>query len=208
MTVRQYPVNLVLEGRPVLVVGGGAVAVGKVTGLLEAGAVVTVIAPEVRDEITDLGVAVHRRRYEPGDVEGYRLVVAAVDDPAVAQAVHDDAEAAGILVNSADDPARCTFTLPSRFRRGDLLVAVSTGGRSPAQAAWLRRRLEAEIGPEYEQLLELLAAERDAMRARGEPTEVPGWRTALESGMLERLRDGDVAGAQELLRTCLSSSSA
>ena len=208
MTVRQYPVNLVLEGRPVLVVGGGAVAVGKVTGLLEAGAVVTVIAPEVRDEIAGLGVAVHRRRYEPGDVKGYRLVVVAVDDPAVAQAVHDDAEAAGILVNSADDPARCTFTLPSRFRRGDLLVAVSTGGRSPALAAWLRRRLEAEIGPEYEQLLELLAAERDAMRARGEPTEVPGWRTALESGMLERLRDGDVAGAQELLRTCLSSSSA
>ena len=203
-----YPVNLVLEGRPVLVVGGGAVAVGKVAGLLEAGAVVTVVAPEVRDEIAGLDVVVHRRAYERDEVAGYRLVVVAVDDPAVAQAVHDDAERAGIFVNSADDPARCTFTLPSRFRRGDLLVAVSTGGRSPALAAWLRRRLEAEIGPEFEPLLELLAAEREAMRARGEQTEVPGWRKALESGMLERLRDGDVAGAQELLRTCLSSSSA
>jgi siroheme synthase-like protein len=204
----QYPVNLVLEGRPVLVVGGGSVAVGKVRGLVEAGAAVTVVAPAVHDEIVSLGVAVERRGYRAGDVAGHRLVVVAVDDPALAQAVFDEAEAAGIWVNSADDPARCTVTLPSRFRRGDLLVAVSTGGRSPALAAWLRRRLEAEIGPEYEQLLELLARERGAMRARGEPTEVPGWRTALESGMLERLRDGDVAGAEELLRTCLSSSSA
>lgn len=206
--MRAYPVNLLLEGKPVLVVGGGSVAVGKVTGLVEAGAEVTVVAPAVRDEIVALGVAVHRRGYEPADLLGQRLVVVAVDDPAVAQAVHDDADAAGIFVNSADDPARCTFTLPSRFRRGDLLVTVSTGGRSPALAAWLRRRLEEEIGPEHEQLLELLAAERDAMRARGEPTEIPGWRKALESGMLERLLDGDVPGARELLRTCLSSSSA
>ena len=71
-----------------------------------------------------------------------------------------------------------------------------------------RYRLEAEIGPEYEALLEVLAAERERMRAAGLPTEVPGWRTALESGMLERLLDGDVAGAEELLRSCLSSSSA
>jgi precorrin-2 dehydrogenase/sirohydrochlorin ferrochelatase len=203
-----YPVNLVLDGLPVLVVGGGSVAIGKVAGLVDAGARVTVVAPEVRPEIEALGVAVQRRPYAAGEAAEYRLVVAAVDDPAVAQQVHDDADAAGIFVNSADDPARCSFTLPSRLRRGDLLVTVSTGGRSPALAAWLRRRLEAEIGPEFEQLLELLAAERDAMQARGEPTEIPGWRTALESGMLERLLDGDVPGAQELLRTCLSSSSA
>lgn len=203
-----YPVNLVLEGLPVLVVGGGTVAVGKVRGLVEAGARVTVVAPEVRSEIDAMGVAVERRPYAAGEAAGYRLVVAAVDDPAVAQVVHDDAEAAGTFVNSADDPARCSFTLPSRLRRGDLLITVSTGGRSPALAAWLRRRLEAEIGPEFEQLLELLADERDAMQARGEPTEIPGWRKALESGMLERLLDGDVPGAQELLRTCLSSSSA
>ena len=126
----------------------------------------------------------------------------------MSQAVYDDAEAAGIFVNSADDPARCSATLPSQFRRGDLLVTVSTGGRSPAMAAWLRRRLEDQVGPEFELLLDLLAEEREAMQARGEPTDVSGWRTALESGMLERLLDGDVAGARELLRTCLSSSSA
>jgi precorrin-2 dehydrogenase / sirohydrochlorin ferrochelatase len=135
-------------------------------------------------------------------------VVTATGDPAVDQQVFDDAEAAGVWVNSADDPDRCTFTLPSRLRRGDLLVTVSTAGRSPALAAWLRRQLEGVVGPEYEALLALLAAERDRMRAEGRSTEHPGWKIALESGMLERLRDGDVAGAEELLRSCLSSSSA
>ena len=202
-----YPVNLRLDGVPVLVVGGGRVAVAKTRGLLEAGALVTVVAPDVTEELAGLGVVVERRVYAAGDAAAHRLVVTATGDPAVDQQVFDEAQAAGVWVNSADDPARCTFTLPSRLRRGDLLVTVSTGGRSPALAAWLRRELEAVIGPEYEQLLELLAAERDRMRAEGRSTEHPGWKTALESGMLERLRDGDVAGAEELLRTCLSSSS-
>jgi len=210
--VASYPVNLVVTGRPVLVVGGGRIAAGKVRGLLEAGAQVTVVAPEIAGEIAEelaaLGVTVLRRRYRAGEVGDYRLAVTATGDRDVDQQVFDEAEAAGVWVNSADDPARCSFTLPSRLRRGDLLVTVSTGGRSPALAAWLRERLEEVVGPEYETLLELLAAERDRMRAEGRSTEVPGWRTALESGMLERLHDGDVAGAEELLRSCLSSSSA
>src|SRR5687768_11763743 len=135
--MRTYPVNLVVEGRAVLVVGGGRVALGKVTGLLEGGASITVVAPAVVDEIVALGVDVQRRRYEPGEAAAYRLVVTATDDPAVNQQVFDDAEAAGVWVNSADDPERCSFTLPSRVRRGDLVVAVSTGGRSPALASWL-----------------------------------------------------------------------
>jgi siroheme synthase-like protein len=206
--VTDYPVNLVLAGRPVLVVGGGRVALGKVEGLLDAGAAVTVVAPEVLDDVARRPVTVERRRYEAGEAARYRLVVTATGDPEDDQRVFHDAEAAGVWVNSADDPARCTFTLPSRLRRGDLLVTVSTGGRSPALAAWLRRELEGVIGPEHEALLELLAAERDRLRSEGRSTELPGWKTALESGMLERLRDGDVVGAQELLRSCLSSSSA
>ena len=205
--MRVYPVNLVVDGRPALVVGGGRVAVGKVRELLEAGAVVTVVAPDVVDEIAALGVAVERRRYRAGEAAGYRLVVAATGDAEVNQQVFDDGEASRVWVNSADDPARCSFTLPSRVRRGDLLVTVSTGGRSPALAAWLREQLEAQLGPEHEALLELLAEERDRLRAEGRSTALPGWRTALESGMLELLRDGDVAAARELLRTCLSSSS-
>jgi precorrin-2 dehydrogenase/sirohydrochlorin ferrochelatase len=206
--MNDYPVNLRLAGRSVLVVGGGRVALGKVRGLLDTGAAVTVVAPEVVDELGDLDVTVERRSYRAGEAADHRLVVTATGDASVDQQVFDDAEAAGVWVNSADDPERCTFTLPSRLRRGDLLITVSTGGRSPALAAWLRRELERLVGPEYETLLGILAAERERLRAEGRSTELPGWKTALESGMLERLRDGDVAGAEELLRSCLSSSSA
>ena len=201
-----YPVNLRLAGRPVLVVGGGRIALQKARGLVEAGAAVTVVAPEVVDGFE--GATVERRAYAAGEAARYRLVVTATGDPAVDQQVHDDAESAGVWVNSADDPERCSFTLPARLRRGDLLVTVSTGGRSPALAAWLRERLEAELGPEYESLLAVLADERERLRAAGRSTELPGWKTALRSGMLDRIREGDLVGARELLRTCLSSPSA
>ncbi len=204
-----YPVNLLVAGRPVLVVGGGSVALGKVKGLLEVGAVVTVVAPDVVDELAALpGVAIERRPYEAGEAAGYRLVIAATGVPVVTQAVFDDAEAAGVWVNSADDPERCTFTLPARVRRGAVLVTVSTGGRSPAIAAWLRERLEADLDPHLETLVDLVGAERDRLRAEGVATEGLNWRGALRSGMLDRIREGDLVGARELLRTCLSSSSA
>jgi precorrin-2 dehydrogenase/sirohydrochlorin ferrochelatase len=207
--MRHYPVNLVVEGRSALVVGGGRIALGKVRGLLDAGAAVLVVAPEVDPELAALpGVTIERRRYERGEVARHRLVVTATGDPKVDGAVFDDAEAAGVWVNSADDPARCSFTLPARVRRGDLLVTVSTGGRSPALASWLRERFEEELGPEIEVLLDLLAEQRELLRAAGASTEHPGWKTALRSGMLDRVREGDLAGARELLRTCLSSSSA
>lgn len=206
---RHYPVNLLVEGKPALVVGGGRIALGKVRGLLDAGAAVTVVAPDVLDELAALpDVVIERRPYERGEAARYRLAVTATGDPDVDQAVHDDADAAGVWVNSADDPERCTFTLPARVRRGDLLVTVSTGGRSPGLASWLRERLDEELGPEYETLLEVLADERARLRATGASSEHPGWKTALRSGMLDRIREGDLAGARELLRTCLSSSSA
>lgn len=200
----QYPVLLDLAGRSCLVVGGGRVALGKVRGLLAAGARVTVIAPDVADELAGLeGVVVERRRYEPGDVEGHRLVVAATDDPAVNRQVFLDGEAAGVWVNSADDPANCAFTLPAVVRRGPLTVTVSTGGHSPALASWLRDRLAAEIGPEYEVLLQLLAERREALRSEGTPTEGLSWQQALDSGMLDLVRQGRIAEARELLQACL-----
>ena len=129
----QYPVSLVLEGRPVLVVGGGRVAARKVDGLLACGAQVHVVAPRVADELKQRhGVTVEERPYRDGDVAGYRLVVSATDDAAVNRAVHDEAEAAGVWVNSADDPANCTFTLPSVLRRGPITVAVPHPARVTA----------------------------------------------------------------------------
>ncbi|MGI8661809.1 MAG: precorrin-2 dehydrogenase/sirohydrochlorin ferrochelatase family protein [Acidimicrobiales bacterium] len=202
-----YPVNLRIAATRCLVVGGGRVALAKVLGLLEAGASVTVLAPQVEPAIVALDVAVHRRRYACGDVAGFRLAIAATGDPKVNQAVFDDGEALGVWVNAADDPARCSFTLPARVRRGSLLLTVATGGQSPAVASWLRSRLEDEIGPEYEVLLTLVAEARSELRAKGVATEGLAWREALDSGMLELVREGNLIEAKERLQACLSSSS-
>jgi precorrin-2 dehydrogenase/sirohydrochlorin ferrochelatase len=204
----RYPVNLVLEGRRVLVVGGGTVAVRKVEGLLAAGAVVTVVAPSVDDRLRSLvGVTVEERPYRAGEVADYRLAIAATDSPVANAAVFDDGERAGVWVNGADDPANCSFTLPAVVRRGDVMVTVSTGGRSPALSRWLRQRLQDEVGPEYEVVLDLLAAERDRLKAEGRSTEGPGWQKALDSDMLGLIRNGDITSAREHLQACLSSSS-
>ncbi|HTJ75018.1 MAG TPA: bifunctional precorrin-2 dehydrogenase/sirohydrochlorin ferrochelatase [Acidimicrobiales bacterium] len=204
----QYPVNLVLDGRPCLVVGGGHIALRKVEGLLACGGWVTVVAPRIVGELRGLaGVTCEERGWRPADMEGMWLVIAATDDPGVNRAVYEAGEAAGIWVNGADDPANCSFTLPSVVRRGDLQVTVSTGGRSPALATWLRRRLEGEIGPEYAALLELLAAEREGLKAAGRSTEGLDWQSALDSDMLGLIRDGELVRARERLLTCLSSSS-
>lgn len=204
-----YPVGLRLAGRPVLVVGGGKVAAQKVAELVRCGADVTVVAPLIDAAVrAHDGVRCEERPYRAGEAADYRFVVTATDDPAVNQAVFDDGEAAGVWVNAADDPERCSAVLPSRVRRGSLLVTVSTEGRSPALAAWLRERLEAELGPEHEVLLDLLAEERDRIRAAGGSTEGLDWRGALESGMLDEIRAGRIHTAKELLKACLSSPSA
>ncbi|HEV7888043.1 MAG TPA: bifunctional precorrin-2 dehydrogenase/sirohydrochlorin ferrochelatase [Acidimicrobiales bacterium] len=207
----QYPVNLVVAGRRCLVVGGGRIAARKAEGLLACGAVVHVVGAEVGEEVRALdaawdGVTWEERPYARGDVAGYRLAIAATDDRAVNAAVYEDGEAAGVWVNSADDPLSCSFTLPSVVRRGPLTVAVSTGGHSPAVATWLRGRLEAEFGPEYEVLVELLSAERQALKAAGRSTEGLDWQRALESDMLTLIRAGKVQEAKERLQACLSSS--
>ena len=110
-----------------------------------------------------------------------------------------------MFVNSADDPANCSFILPSRVRQGRLLVTFATGGHSPALATWLRRRFEAEFGPEYDTLIDVLSDERESIRSSGRSTEGLDWQSALDSGMLELIREGRVAEAKERLQACLSS---
>ena len=106
--------------------------------------------------------------FRPPDLDGAWLAIAATDDPVTNRAV-DAGEERRLFVNAADDPDNCSFTLMSVVRRGDLVVAVGTGGHSPALAKWWRRRLETEIGPEFETLLALLSEAREAMRAGGVP---------------------------------------
>jgi len=202
-----YPVNLVLDGRACLVVGGGAVAARKVGGLVAAGAQVHVVATRVGPEVRACaGATWEERAYRQGEATDYRLVVVATDDPGVNRQVAADAEEAGVWVNAADDPASCSFMLPSILRRGPITLAVSTGGRSPALARWLRARFSDELGPEYEVLAEILGEQRDAIRAQGRSTEGLAWHRALESDILDLIRAGEIERARERLQACLSSS--
>jgi siroheme synthase-like protein len=205
-----YPVNLIVAGRRCVVVGAGRIAARKIDALLAAGADVHVVAPKLGDRVRawreERRITVDERGFEGSDLDDAWLATAATDDPAVNHAVFEAGADRRVWVNSADDPDNCSFTLMSVIRRGDLVVTVGTAGRSPALAAWLKERLTAELGPEYETLLEVLSEAREGMRADGRSTEDADWKRALDSGMLDLIRAGRVSEAKELLRSCLSSS--
>jgi uroporphyrin-III C-methyltransferase/precorrin-2 dehydrogenase/sirohydrochlorin ferrochelatase len=160
-----------LQGRRCLVVGGGSVALRKVLGLLEEGAVVTVVAPRAEADIEEQArrrrLVLEKREYRPGEAAGYALVLAATDRREVNRRVYDDAEAAGIWVNVADDPPLCTFHLPARVRRGPLEIAIGSGGHAPFATRRLRQLLERRLGPEWGPWAETAARFRDEVRERG-----------------------------------------
>ncbi|HEY0162208.1 MAG TPA: bifunctional precorrin-2 dehydrogenase/sirohydrochlorin ferrochelatase [Edaphobacter sp.] len=144
-----FPIFLKLTGRRAVVIGAGHLAESKIESLLTAEASVTVIAPQVSDRITDLAAAgevtLHRRPYQSGDLSGAFLTVAATNDPAVNRAVFSEATATEVLCNAVDDPPFCDFYFPSVVRRGDLQVAISTAGKSPALAQQLRKDLNKQL---------------------------------------------------------------
>lgn len=200
-----YPLMLDLAGRRAVVVGGGRVGQRKVVGLLEAGASVTVVSPEACDRVRDLAgrgrVTWHRRPYAAGDLAGAVLAFAAADRREVNATVLADARAAGIPCNVADDPAACDFHVPSVVRRGDLLLAVSTGGASPVVARKIREALEARFGSEWEAYLGLLAAVRGALLALGEPADRNRdlFVDLAEQDLLSLLREGRWAEVERVL---------
>jgi siroheme synthase-like protein len=180
-----YPVMLDLAGVPVLVVGGGTIAARKAAGLLAAGAKVTVVAPMVLPELAAAVAVVREKPYDAADLDGHQLVMTATDVPDVNAAVAHDARAAGLWVNSADDPENCTFILPAVTRRGPVVVSVGTDGSSPALARHLRDRIAAEIlTPQVEHAAHELARQRSEFHAVGISTESIDWaervRLALE----------------------------
>ncbi len=198
-----YPVGLVVAGRR-CVVGGGAVAARKVAGLVQAGADVLVVAPEICEAIRARPVEMAERPYQRGDLDEAWLVIAATNDTEVNRQVHADGVTARVWVNAADDPEACSFTLPAVLRRGAVTVAVSTGGHSPALAGWLRDQVADLLGPEVGSLAELMSEARDELQAAGRSTEGLDWRRALDSDMLDLIRTGRMAQARERLQACLS----
>lgn len=198
-----YPVSLVVTGQSCLVVGGGPVAARKIEGLNRAGANVTVVAPRVDPAVeriaTERGVTVERRPYRRGEAANYRLVITATGVPEVDAAVATDADAAGVWVNSADDPAHCTFLLPAVHRDGPVTVAISTGGASPALAAWLRCQIAEALGKGLGVLAEMLADARRHVQTSGRPTGSIDWHAILAGGLFELVQAGRLDDARLLL---------
>jgi siroheme synthase-like protein len=198
-----YPLYLEMTDRRCLVIGGGAVAERKIAALLEAGAEVTVISPDVTEAIArwskNDSIQFHARRYQRGDINGHQLVFVATDDGSVNAQVHQDGKNQGVWVNAADDPEHCDFILPSVLRRGDLMVAVSSGGNSPALARTIREELESYFTQEYEQLAGLAAEARVELRKRSLSAPFEVWRRALSGDVRQLLMRGEVAQAKSHL---------
>jgi precorrin-2 dehydrogenase/sirohydrochlorin ferrochelatase len=213
--VKTYPIFVIIADKPCLVVGGGAVGERKVLDLTAAGARVTVVSRTLTPELTalaDRGEIV----YLPGDfaetqVEGMALVMAATNEPEVNARVSAAAQARGIWVNVADEPEHCTFIVPAQVRRGDLTLAISTGGASPALARRLREELQQHFGPEYGPYLGLLQRVRTRLLSerRGHPDNARLFHRLVDSPLKEAVAQGDrakvVGVLHEVLGAALSS---
>ncbi len=203
--MRYYPVFLDLRDRPCTVVGGGTVAERKALSLLEAGAEVTVISPSLTSKLQTLslsGKINHKAKtYDDRDLAGSHLVIAATDSPEVNGSIGKACRKSNILVNLAAPPEESTFIVPSVVDRGDLLIAISTGGSSPALARKLREQLETVYGPEYELFLQKMASVRSRllMELPDEEQRRAVFRELVESDVLALLRQGKVQEADHLI---------
>ena len=190
-----YPAVLLLEGRLAIVIGGGVIGERKVRTLLDAGARVRVITRDttrgLRAMADDGRIELVERPYESGDLAGAAVVIASTDSRETNRAIFTEAHAEGIPVNCVDDVEHCTFIAPSIVRRGDLMIAISTGGTNPALAVRIRERLEREFGDEYERYLELIAKlKAEAPLAATQTERADAWYRIVDSDVLDLVREG------------------
>ncbi|HEY1372115.1 MAG TPA: bifunctional precorrin-2 dehydrogenase/sirohydrochlorin ferrochelatase [Candidatus Binatia bacterium] len=199
-----YPIFMNLSGQRCLVIGGGAVAERKVEGLLEAAASVTLVSPMLTETlerwVKEKKIRHYMREYRKGDLAGYRLAFVATDNPPINRAVYEEAQEAGVLLNSADDPAHCDFILPSVLRRGELQVAVATGGASPALSRAIREELEEYFSEDYELLSDVVADVRRELKEKGIAADAESWRRALNGDVRRLVHEGDIEAAKRRLR--------
>jgi precorrin-2 dehydrogenase / sirohydrochlorin ferrochelatase len=170
-----FPMFVKLDGRRVLVLGAGTVGEAKIESLLTTGAAVRVVAPKatprVREWARDGRVVWEAREYRPADLAGIFLVIAATASAALHQDIYEEAKSRGVLCNVVDEPERCDFYFPAVVRRGELQIAISTGGLSPALAQRLRKELEEQFGPEWEQWVAQLGRTREELLSMPMPPE-------------------------------------
>jgi precorrin-2 dehydrogenase/sirohydrochlorin ferrochelatase len=194
--MRYYPVHLDIQNRKCLVVGGGAVGTRKVNTLLECGARVAVVSPEPTPQLTRLAsegsITLRKRNYRSDDITGMFLVIGATDDESLNHQISKDAERAHILCNIADRPEVCNFILPSIVRCGDLVITVSTSGKSPALAKHLRQKLETQFGREYADFLLLMGAIRRKILSQAHEPEAHKdlFHKLIDSNLIELMQAG------------------
>jgi precorrin-2 dehydrogenase/sirohydrochlorin ferrochelatase len=200
-----YPVMMDLNDRHCVTVGGGEVAARKVEMLINCGANVTVVAPELGKSLQELVAAQKVKQikalYKKDHINGACLVIASTDDTTVNRAVYDDATAAGIPVNVVDVPELCSFIVPAVVERGDLILAVSTSGKSPAMAKRIRKELQKQFGDEYATMLALMGEARRLLMER-EPDLDKRMKILSDianSDLMDRIKAGEQVQAEELL---------
>jgi siroheme synthase-like protein len=203
-----YPVSLNIQGKRCVVIGGGKVALRKAKMLLDCGANVFVISPKPHPDIARLSkertIHLIQRDYEAQDLKGAVIAIACTNVKEVNRKVADEAKKAGILVNVADDSEPSDFIIPAFFRRGNLTLAVSTSGKSPALARKIRMKLEKSFGEEYASLLSLIGEVRSTLKEKGYIVDAEAWQEALDIDLLIQLvRSGQRKKAKVILLTKL-----
>jgi len=207
--MQYFPVNLMIAQRKCVVIGGGKVAARKVAALLDCGGTVEVISPVLTEELQEHHRQGHlqwrQRSYRAGDLAGAFLVIAATDAEEVQAAVFAEASAANQLINVADVPPRCNFILPAVLSRGDLVIAVSTAGKSPALARRIRKQLTEAYGDEYGTVVEIMGLLRPVVLAlglgHGRNKEI--FNALLSDELLGWVKGGDCSALEKHLRLVL-----
>ncbi|MBI3756001.1 MAG: bifunctional precorrin-2 dehydrogenase/sirohydrochlorin ferrochelatase [Deltaproteobacteria bacterium] len=194
--MRYYPIFLDIKRKPCVVIGGGNVAERKVVSLLDAGARVLVISPELTPALKKLAskkkIGYCPKSYEHGDLKGFFLAYSATNNSRVNKGVFKEAKEQAVLLNVVDVPELCNFIVPSVVDRGDLLIAISTSGKSPAMAKKIRQQLEKEFGKEYAVFLEIMGKIRDKLLTVSKESDKNKkiFENIVNSPMLEWIRQG------------------
>ena len=198
-----YPVFLNLTGRRCVIIGGGQIAEGKVSKLLDSGAKIIVISPNATQGIRDYAdsgqIEYNLRKFQEGDLNGAFLVVAATNDRVVNQEIFEEAEKSGILLNAVDDMPRCSFIAPSIVEKGPITVAISTGGASPALARKLREKLEVSPALDWADATNMLSHARQIIKDKQIALDPQRWQCCMTDELLTLIQAGHEDAALEIL---------